>query len=56
MANHKVSFEVIPWAHLYRARILVDHYEVERGWFDDFRVAERWAKAKSKELQAALAQ
>lgn len=56
MANHKVSYVVVPWAQQYKAQIKVDGYDTERAFFDSYRQAEAWAKAKVKELQAALTQ
>jgi hypothetical protein len=56
MNQHNVTWTVTPWATRYRAQIYVDHLPTEKAFFDDYREASRWAIAKVKELQVALAE
>jgi hypothetical protein len=52
----KVTYEVIPWYNArYKGQIRVEGHDVEKAFFDDFRTAERWCKAKVQELITALA-
>jgi hypothetical protein len=50
MAQHKVTYEVTPFASRYRAQIRVDGYDTERAFFDSYREGIAWCKAKVREL------
>jgi hypothetical protein len=50
----KVTYTVTPWGSRYRVQIKVDGYDTERAFFDSYQMGERWAKAKTKELEVAL--